>query len=72
MIDKIPTLNHEIFHDSVKRRFFVACGLLILEKLTGAKLSEVFTCFGTLRKMSRQSEGVGVKTKLIKNLMVKA
>lgn len=50
MIDKISTLNHEIFHDSVKRRFFVACGLLILEKLAGAKLSKVFTCFGTLEK----------------------
>ena len=48
VIDEIPALNHEIFHDSMKSRIFVSSGLLVLQELSRTKLPKVFTSLGTL------------------------
>lgn len=50
VVDKISSLDHKVFHYTVKRRVFVAQRSLGdgISVLSCAELSEVLACFGAL------------------------
>jgi hypothetical protein len=48
VVNEVPTLYHEPFDNPVKGTFLVARCLLVLQKLTGTKLTKVLARLGAL------------------------
>jgi hypothetical protein len=51
MVDEVSSLYHEIFDYTMESGILITGRVVISNVFSGAKLSKVFTCLGTLRSM---------------------
>lgn len=51
VVDEVSSLYHEIFDYTMEYGILIASRVVIPNVFSGAKLSKVFTCLGTLRSM---------------------
>jgi hypothetical protein len=59
MIDEVSSLYHEVFNYTVECGILITSGVAVSNVFSGAKLSKVFTCLGTLRAGKRQERMLG-------------